>query len=68
MRDGSGHFYGFAASVPTAYLAHPVRPLDRPATRACALGRRGHPPSWGPAAAALGLRGFLLGYGHRTVL
>src|SRR6478609_6336321 len=53
------------AVVPAAVATHHVRTLHRAATGAGAARRRGDLPGRGPAAAALGLGGLLLGDGHR---
>src|SRR5690606_14623947 len=56
---------GHPAAVPTAVAADDVRPLHRVAPRADAARRAVEAPGAGPATAALGLGGLLLGDGHR---
>src|SRR5207237_2176589 len=56
---------GLAAAVPPAVRAHDVRQLHVAALRADAARRCRQLPVGGAAAAALGLRGLLLGDGHR---
>src|SRR5712692_9614668 len=55
---------GLPPAVPPTVGADDVRQLGLPAIRADAARRRVELPRAGPAAAALGLGGLLLGYGH----
>src|ERR687897_92055 len=55
---------GHAAAVPAAVAAHDVGQLGRVAARADATGGAVEAPRARPGAAALGLRGLLLGDGH----
>src|ERR687893_540103 len=58
---------GYTAAIPAAVAAHDVGHLGGVAARADAAGGPLEAPGAGPAAAALGLGGLLLGDGHGSL-